>query len=207
MSDKMISGELLEKYFTGRLKGFGYYDVQARAEIELALQEVHSGRLSPPAPAPDGVHTETNCPTCGSAVKVGGDGETHYYIPITAPREVVEGLRKRYEDQRQECLRYGGLYPEDKSACHQAIRRARNLDTVAVHLAALCDDMMLALSRQPSGPGWVSALKGLSLDMHTASMRPCPTCREMTELLGFPFGCYEYQAKRTPQPPQEVNNG
>ena len=29
--------------------------------------------------------TETNCPTCGSRVNVGGDGETHYYVPLDAP--------------------------------------------------------------------------------------------------------------------------
>lgn len=107
-----------------------------------------------------------------------------------APCEVVEGLRKRYEDQRQECLRYGGLYPEDKSVCHQAIRRAKNLDAVAVHLAALCDDMMLALSRQPSGSGWLPkdepAIKYCEHGVPYAI--PCDEC--------FP-----------PPPPQEVNNG
>jgi hypothetical protein len=78
----MISGELLEKWINDNA-GTHYLP-----KFEL-LDAIQSGSLSPPAPAPDGVHTETNCPTCGSAVKVGGDGETHYYIPITAPREVV----------------------------------------------------------------------------------------------------------------------
>ncbi len=27
--------------------------------------------------------TITNCPTCGSSVTVGGEGETHFYIPLT----------------------------------------------------------------------------------------------------------------------------
>lgn len=29
----------------------------------------------------DTIKSVTNCPTCGSEVTVGGDGETHFYIP------------------------------------------------------------------------------------------------------------------------------
>ena len=39
-------------------------------------------------------------------------------------------------------------------------------------------------------------LRALSTDMHQASGRPCQTCRDLTSKLGYPFGCYEYQAKR-----------
>ncbi len=42
----------------------------------------------------------------------------------------------------------------------------------------------------------LSALRALSSDMHQRSDRPCPTCRPITLLLGEPFGCYAYQAKR-----------
>ena len=38
-------------------------------------------------------------------------------------------------------------------------------------------------------------LRNLSTDMHMASNRPCKTCRQFTEKLGWPFGCYERQAK------------
>jgi hypothetical protein len=41
----------------------------------------------------------------------------------------------------------------------------------------------------------LTALTQLSLDMHTVSNRPCDTCKKITEAVGFPFGCYEYQAK------------
>lgn len=36
-------------------------------------------------------------------------------------------------------------------------------------------------------------LRNLSTDMHQASNRPCKTCRDFTEKLGWPFGCYERQ--------------
>ena len=44
--------------------------------------------------------------------------------------------------------------------------------------------------------GLLAALRALSSDMHQRSDRPCPTCRPITLLLGEPFGCYAYQAKR-----------
>lgn len=31
-------------------------------------------------------------------------------------------------------------------------------------------------------------------DMHTYSMRPCPTCKEISNFLDRPFGCYFHQA-------------
>ncbi len=40
------------------------------------------------------------------------------------------------------------------------------------------------------------ALGQLSTDMHQVSMRECPTCRPISSILGQPFGCYAYQAKR-----------
>ncbi len=39
-------------------------------------------------------------------------------------------------------------------------------------------------------------LHSLSTDMHEASTRPCQTCYDLTNKLGWPFGCYEYQAVR-----------
>lgn len=36
-------------------------------------------------------------------------------------------------------------------------------------------------------------LRSLSADMHQGSTRPCKTCRDLTEKLGWPFGCYERQ--------------
>ena len=37
-------------------------------------------------------------------------------------------------------------------------------------------------------------LRSLSTDMHQASTRPCQTCHDLTDKLGWPFGCYEYRA-------------
>lgn len=39
-------------------------------------------------------------------------------------------------------------------------------------------------------------IRALSADMHQTSNRPCQTCRELTEKLGWPFGCYEFQEKQ-----------
>ncbi len=38
-------------------------------------------------------------------------------------------------------------------------------------------------------------LRALSTDMHNTSTRPCKTCRDLTEKLGWPFGCYERQER------------
>lgn len=40
----------------------------------------------------------------------------------------------------------------------------------------------------------LEALHRLSIDMHEYSMRPCETCRGITEIIHQPFGCYHYQA-------------
>ncbi len=40
------------------------------------------------------------------------------------------------------------------------------------------------------------AAKLLSTDMHYASMRPCRSCKAMTDALGEPYGCYAYQNRR-----------
>ncbi len=39
-------------------------------------------------------------------------------------------------------------------------------------------------------------LRNLSTDMHMVSSRPCKTCKDLTEKLSWPFGCYEYHEKR-----------
>lgn len=39
-------------------------------------------------------------------------------------------------------------------------------------------------------------LRALSTDMHQASTRGCQTCYDLTNKLGWPFGCYEMQALR-----------
>ena len=38
------------------------------------------------------INSQTKCPTCGSTVTVGGEGETHYYIPITPESEILKSL-------------------------------------------------------------------------------------------------------------------
>ena len=37
----------------------------------------------------DQINSKTNCPTCGSEVTVGGEGCTHYYIPLNKSKEVL----------------------------------------------------------------------------------------------------------------------
>jgi hypothetical protein len=37
------------------------------------------------------------------------------------------------------------------------------------------------------------AMRVLSIDMHIPSLRPCNTCKTITDLIGFDFGCYAYQ--------------
>jgi len=41
-----------------------------------------------------------------------------------------------------------------------------------------------------------AAIMEMSIDMHHPSMRPCGTCRKITELVGEPFGCYAWQARK-----------
>jgi hypothetical protein len=40
------------------------------------------------------------------------------------------------------------------------------------------------------------ALALVSSDMHEAGLRPCGTCRSVSEAIGQPFGCVAYQAQR-----------
>ena len=41
-----------------------------------------------------------------------------------------------------------------------------------------------------------SVIAVIALDGHQWSDRPCQTCRAVTGLIGKPFGCYWYQAKK-----------
>ena len=43
---------------------------------------------------------------------------------------------------------------------------------------------------------YIEAFNAISADMHAASTRPCPTCRLVTNVIGLPFGCYEFQARK-----------
>jgi hypothetical protein len=161
----------------------------------------------------DKISTETNCPTCGSAVKVGGDGETHYYIPITAPCEVV--LRELY--QRLEENERARLTNSNYLLGAELKKEQFNLlCTIAGHAKALLD------SRQPSGSGWLPStitpdnarpvlcaqesftgvrprrVIGQYLDgrwSHAGSDQPLRDVILWTELTPLP------------QHPQEVNNG
>jgi hypothetical protein len=38
-----------------------------------------------------------------------------------------------------------------------------------------------------------AVLNAIQEDPHAWSMRPCPTCRTISGIIGKPFGCYEYQ--------------
>jgi hypothetical protein len=112
-----------------------------------AHQNKHKHEISRPAPVHGDVHTETNCPTCGSAVKVGGDGETHYYIPITAPCEVMA-----FADAIEsfiDGIAWTEPHPDGKCGCEEG--------PWLVDAAKVVNEIrrLATRSRQPSGPGWL----------------------------------------------------
>ena len=41
-----------------------------------------------------------------------------------------------------------------------------------------------------------TVVKTIGMDGHQWSKRPCQTCRAVSSLIGRPFGCYWYQAKK-----------
>lgn len=56
-------------------------------------------------------------------------------------------------------------------------------------------------------PKLYDLLRSLSTDMHMTSSRPCETCRDLTEKLGWKFGCYEWQeAQRQRQKTREATD-
>lgn len=40
-----------------------------------------------------------------------------------------------------------------------------------------------------------AALNLFVADQHRWSDRPCATCRQISEMIGGPFGCYKYQRR------------
>jgi hypothetical protein len=36
------------------------------------------------------IKSQTNCPTCGAKCNVGGEGETHYYIPLARQVDLTQ---------------------------------------------------------------------------------------------------------------------
>lgn len=60
------------------------------------------------------------------------------------------------------------------------------------------DDVELRLKNvdQQVRAAFIEALRLISKDMHTTSSRPCTTCKFISNVMGEPFGCYEYQSKR-----------
>lgn len=130
---------------------------------------------------------------------------------LTAPAEVnAEGLPKEVLDALSELKDLYQALGEYEHA--QAINvnpiasdgLRKRIHGIHQEIAGLASIALPYITRANDGGrgGWVAALKGLSLDMHTPSMRPCPTCKKLTDLLGFQFGCYEYQAKRNAKPPE-----
>ncbi|KKL19139.1 hypothetical protein LCGC14_2468450 [marine sediment metagenome] len=41
-----------------------------------------------------------------------------------------------------------------------------------------------------------AALNLFAVDQHRWSDRPCPTCRQITAMIGEPWGCYAYQLRK-----------
>lgn len=70
----------------------------------------------------------------------------------------VEKILEDYERIRRHCLRHADIHPDDKSVCHQALRKASwPTPAIAIELAALLDDMALALrAALQAREGWVS---------------------------------------------------
>lgn len=60
----------------------------------------------------------------------------------------MKHLFERYENLRQWCLKYGNLHPESTKVCHQALQHT-HIDSTAIALAQLLDDMALALQAAP----------------------------------------------------------
>ena len=54
-------------------------------------------------------------------------------------------LLERAERMRLYCLQFANLHPNDKSRCGDAIGRTHHAPVIAVHLADLVDDLVLAL--------------------------------------------------------------
>lgn len=54
-------------------------------------------------------------------------------------------LVERYKRLQMECEQYGGLVPEAYHPCHYSLKKSYAIPSIAVGLAMLLDDVMLAL--------------------------------------------------------------
>ena len=81
MSNKLLSAELALQWIFAEL-----IDAELQSEqimLEKFQHAINSGTFDA-HPVGQDIRTETNCPTCGSAVGVAnGDGGSHYYVPLT----------------------------------------------------------------------------------------------------------------------------
>jgi len=64
-------------------------------------------------------------------------------------------------------------------------------DTKVAALAAVLTELEAKINKP-----FMEAFIAISEDMHPAGSRPCSTCRLVTNVIGQPFGCYAYQARK-----------
>jgi hypothetical protein len=178
MSDKMISGELLKAWARDKreIHPDGPWDAGFNRALESIIAEIHSGRLSPPAP----------CEVVEALEKL------IRFVSINAMDQIVEdedghmiGWRKSWEFNR------------------------------------LIDESRKALSRQPSGSGWLPAQVVTELRELYKRLEENERARltNSNYLLGAELKIEQFNLLCTiagyakalldslPQPPQEVSNG
>lgn len=91
--------------------------VEGRYELtgyDLSVIEAALNQLSEQDSKDVTINSTANCPTCGSECSIGGDGETHYYIPKRQSKGVtvsdlrvelfkeIQELRKELSDLREQ---------------------------------------------------------------------------------------------------------
>lgn len=64
---------------------------------------------------------------------------------MTESNRTSNPLLERAERMRQYCLAFANLHPESKTRCGDALGGTRTAPTIAVQLADLVDDLVLAL--------------------------------------------------------------
>ena len=79
------------------------------------------------------------------------NGEHSKPDALLSSKTVAEVMRRRYENMRQICLRFAHLHEGSALRCADALARAGG-PTIAVNLADLLDDMMLAVEQYERRP-------------------------------------------------------
>lgn len=65
----------------------------------------------------------------------------------------MSDIFKDYEKVRTHCLHYANLHPDSTAVCFQALNRSPHVPTIALNLATVLDDAMLALTAAQEDAG------------------------------------------------------